>query len=77
MDEFSFAVQLDGDAIDGQLGMGIGAALFFEAMLRKPTTPERPVDKYAKAVLTYRIPLGILGVAAALLHFLVPRAVIL
>jgi len=51
--------------------------LFFEAMLRKPTTPERPVEKYAKAVLTYRIPLGILGVAAALLHFLVPRAVIL
>ena len=54
-----------------------GVALFFEALLRKPATPERPVERYAKAVLSYRIPLGILGVAAALLHFLFPSAVIL
>jgi hypothetical protein len=71
------SVPVAGDLLPAIVGMGVGAALFFEALLRKPTTPERPVEKYAKAVLTYRIPLGIVGVAVALLHFLFARAVIL
>jgi len=70
-------VPVAGDLLPAIAGLAVGAALFFEALLRKPTTPERPVEKYAKAVLTYRIPLGILAVAVALLHFLFPSAVIL
>ena len=70
-------VPVAGDLLPAIAGLAVGAALFFEALLRKPTTPERPVERYAKAVLSYRIPLGILGVAAALLHFLFPGAVIL
>ncbi len=70
-------VPVAGDLLPAIAGLAVGAALFFEALLRKPATPERPVERYAKAVLTYRIPLGILGVAAALLHFLFPSAVIL
>jgi hypothetical protein len=70
-------VPVAGDLLPAIAGLAVGVALFFEALLRKPATPERPVERYAKAVLSYRIPLGILGVAAALLHFLFPSAVIL
>jgi len=71
------SVAVVGDLLPAIAGMATGATLFFEALLRKPATPERPVERYAKAVLTYRIPLGLIGVAVALLHFLFPRAVIL
>jgi hypothetical protein len=70
-------VPVAGDLLPAIAGLAVGATLFFEALLRKPSTPERPVDRYAKAVLTYRIPLGIVCVAIALLHFLFPQAVIL
>jgi hypothetical protein len=70
-------VAVAGDLLPAIAGLAVGAALFFEALLRKPATPERPVERYAKAMLTYRIPLGLVGVAVALLHFLFPRAVIL
>ena len=70
-------VAVAGDLLPAVVGLAVGAVLFFEALLRKPSTPERPVERYAKAVLSYRIPLGIVGMAAALLHFLFPRAVIL
>jgi hypothetical protein len=71
------SVAVAGDLLPAIAGLAIGAALFFEALLRKPATPERPVERYAKAMLTYRIPLGLAGVAVALLHFLFPKAVIL
>jgi len=70
-------VPVAGDLLPAIAGLAVGVTLFFEALLRKPSTPERPVDRYAKAVLTYRIPLGIACVAIALLHFLFPQAVIL
>ncbi len=71
------SVAVVGDLLPAVTGLAIGATLFFEALLRKPSTPERRVERYAKAVLTYRIPLGLAGVAVALLHFLFPQAVIL
>ncbi len=71
------SVAVVGDLLPAVTGLAVGATLFFEALLRKPSTPERRVERYAKAVLTYRIPLGLAGVAVALLHFLFPQAVIL
>ena len=70
-------VPVAGDLLPALGGMAVGLTLFFEALLRKPATPERRVEKYAKAMLTYRVPLGLVGVAVALLHFLFPSAVIL
>jgi hypothetical protein len=70
-------VAVAGDLLPAVTGIVIGATLFFEALLRKPATHERPVDKYAKAVLSYRVPLGIAGMVVALLHFLFPAWVIL
>jgi hypothetical protein len=58
-------------------GMALGAALFFETTLRRPSATESRVDRYAKAVLSYRVPLGLAGLVVALLHFLFPGAVIL
>ncbi len=66
-----------GDLLPALGGMAVGLTLFFEALLRKPATPERRVEKVAKAVLTYRVPLGLAGVVIAILHFLFPRVVIL
>ena len=71
------SVAVVGDLLPAVTGMVVGATLFFEALLRKPSTPERPMERYAKAMLTYRIPLGLAGVAVALLHFLFPSVVIL
>jgi hypothetical protein len=71
------SVAVAGDLLPAIAGLAVGAALFFEALMRKPSTPERPVERYAKAMLTYRIPLGLAGVAVALLHFLFPKAIIL
>jgi hypothetical protein len=66
-----------GDLLPALAGLAVGLALFFEAVLRKPAAQERPVEKVAKAVLTYRVPLGVAAIVIALLHFLFPRALII
>jgi hypothetical protein len=70
-------VPVAGDLLPALAGIALGLALFFEATLRKPSPTESKVDRYAKAVLSYRVPLGLVGLAVALLHFLFPGAVIL
>ena len=70
-------IPVAGDLLPALAGMALGAALFFEASLRRPSATESKVDRYAKAVLSYRVPLGLAGIAVALLHFLFPGVVIL
>jgi len=70
-------VPVAGDLLPALAGIALGATLFFEASLRRPNPSESKVDRYAKAVLSYRVPLGLAGLAVALLHFLFPGAVIL
>jgi hypothetical protein len=70
-------VPVAGDLLPALAGIALGVALFFEATLRRPNPAESKVDRYAKAVLSYRVPLGLVGLAVALLHFLFPGAVIL
>jgi hypothetical protein len=70
-------VPVAGDLLPALAGIALGVSLFFEATLRKPSPVESKVDRYAKAVLSYRVPLGLAGLAVALLHFLFPGAVIL
>jgi len=70
-------VPVAGDLLPALAGIALGATLFFEATLRRPSPSESKVDRYAKAMLTYRVPLGLAGLAVALLHFLFPGAVIL
>jgi len=70
-------VPVAGDLLPALVGMALGAAVFFEATLRRPNPTESRIDRYAKAVLSYRVPLGLGGLAVALLHFLFPGAVIL
>ena len=71
------SVAVVGDLLPALAGLAVGLTLFFEAMLRKPAASEGKVEKVAKAVLTYRVPVGLVGVAIAVVHFLFPRAVIL
>jgi hypothetical protein len=70
-------VPVAGDLLPALAGMALGAALFFETTLRRQSATESKVDKYAKAVLSYRVPLGLAGLVVALLHFLFPGVVIL
>jgi len=70
-------VPVAGDLLPALAGIGLGVALFLEAAMRRPNPTESKVDRSAKAVLSYRVPLGLAGMAVALLHFLFPGVVIL
>jgi hypothetical protein len=44
-------------------------------VLRKPGA--KPAEGYVKAVLSYRVPIGVAALVIAVLHFLFPRTTIL
>lgn len=81
-----------GDLIPALAGLAAGGALVATALRPAQTeesAPEEeegvpqvaaadgPVEKTAQLALTYRMPLGLVGVAAAVLHFLFPGSVLL
>lgn len=68
-------VPVAGDLLPALSGMAVGAVLALEAVLRKPASPQ--VEGYVKAVLSYRVPVGLAGIVVALLHFLFAGATIL
>ena len=66
-----------GDLLPGLAGVILGGILLVEAFRTHIETRGEKVTTLSKAVLSYRVPVGIAGVAIALLHFLFPGAVIL
>ena len=71
------SVPVVGDLLPSLAGIAQGLALLVEAFRQKVESRGAQGEKLSKAVLTYRVPAGIAGVAIAVLHFLVPAAVIL
>ena len=71
------SVPVVGDLLPSLAGIAQGLALLVEAFRQKVESRGTQGEKLSKAVLTYRVPAGIAGVAIAVLHFLVPAAVIL
>jgi drug/metabolite transporter (DMT)-like permease len=69
-------VPVAGDLLPALFGMGQGAALLADAFRKRVATSER-LENVSRAVLTYRVPLGIAGIVVALVHFFVPQVVIL
>lgn len=73
-------VPVAGDILPALVGIVLGGVLLVETF--RPGS-EAQAEKYArvkeisKAVLSYRVPLGIAGVVVALAHFLFPSVVIL
>lgn len=68
-------VAVAGDLLPALGGMAVGAVLALEAVLRKPGA--KAAKGYVKAVLSYRVPIGVAALVIAVLHFLFPRATIL
>jgi hypothetical protein len=63
-----------GDLLPALTGILLGGILLFEALRAKVEGKAEQLEKLSAAVLTYRVPLGIVGVSVAFLHFLLPGA---
>jgi hypothetical protein len=70
------SVYVAGDLLPALLGIVQGAALLAEGFRQRVESSE-PLESVSKAVLTYRVPLGIAGMVVAFLHFLMPRVLFL
>jgi hypothetical protein len=64
-----------GDLIPALLGLAMGASLLLQVVRERSDLP--PVGRLERVALTYRVPLGFAGIAAAVLHFLLPAALFL
>lgn len=65
-------------AEEGEGDAGIeGSAHAAEEGSPRVVAADGPVEKTAQLALGYRVPLGLVGIAAALLHFLFPGALLL
>jgi len=66
-------VPVAGDLLPALGGIALGLIILAET-LRKEGKTDKAVDKVTDVVLTYRVPVGIAGVALGLLHFILPSA---
>lgn len=69
-------VMVVGDLLPAATGIALGLALLSGALGRQAEENE-PLKKVQSISRYYRVPLGVVGIAAALAHFFVPEAVIL
>jgi len=72
-----FGVPVVGDLIPALAGMALGVSLVLQVVHEKADLPPESLGGLQKAALTYRLPLGIAGLAAGALHFLLPQALFL
>ena len=68
-------VPVVGDLIPALLGMAMGASLVLHVVRERADLP--PPGRLERAALAYRVPLGFIGIVAAILHFLLPGALFL
>ena len=69
-------VPVAGDLFPALSGIAMGLVLLTDFFKEKVAKESEALDKAEKIALTYRMPLGMVGLAAAILHFIVPTAVI-
>ena len=67
-------VPLAGDLLPALVGLLLGGILLYEGLKARIEGKAEKLEKVTTAVLTYRVPIGIVGVAAGFLHFLLPGA---
>ncbi len=65
-----------GDLLPAAAGIALGLALLSGALDRQ-VEENRPLNKVRSISRYYRIPLGVVGIAAALAHFFLPGVVII
>ncbi len=66
-----------GDLFPSVVGMVMGIALLFEVFKQDAMFPAERADKGERGSSGYRVTLGLLGIAAAVLHFFLPERPIL
>ncbi len=66
-----------GDLFPSAIGMVMGIALLFEVFKQDALFPPEHPERSDRAPMGYRTTLGLLGMAAALLHFFLPERLIL
>ncbi len=72
-----WAVPFVGDMLPAFTGIAVGFVLLLDFFKEKSETGKDKLEKVEKTVMTYRVPLGILSVVVAIVHFLIPGALIL
>jgi hypothetical protein len=70
-------VPVVGDLLPALAGMGAGFSLIFDMYKDRTRLSARTIESIERAVLTYRIPLGLAAMAVAVLHFFLPGALFL
>ena len=70
-------VPVAGDLLPALYGISLGLLLIGGAFPKNMGSPEGSAGRPRWGVLTYRVPLGIIGVVITLLHFFIPGVVIL
>jgi hypothetical protein len=70
-------VPVIGDLLPALAGLAMGATLLVQVLREKADVPAEAITRIEKAALAYRVPLGIAGLAVAVLHFLLPGALFL
>jgi hypothetical protein len=66
-----------GDLLPALAGLAMGASLLVQVLREKADLPGEAISRMEKVALAYRVPLGLAGLAVALLHFLLPGALFL
>ena len=70
-------VPVAGDLLPALVGIGIGATLLLDVFReRVSVSGDLPLEEQ-KALVPYRIPLGLAGIAVSILHFFLPGALFL
>ena len=66
-----------GDLVPALVGITLGGALLIDYFKERVSVPVETMGKVENAVISYRIPLGVIGMIVALLHFFIPKALLL
>jgi hypothetical protein len=66
-------VLIIGDLIPSIVGLGMGIASLFEVFRQEAVFPSESAEKSERPHLDYRVTLGLLGMAVAILHFFLPE----
>lgn len=72
-----WAIPVAGDLIPALTGIAVGLILLLDSLKQKTGPEKENIAKMEKAVMTYKMPLGIFSIIVAFLHFLFPGALLL
>ena len=72
-----WAVPVAGDLLPALTGIAVGLVLLLDFLKQKAGAEKTNIEKVEKTVMTYKVPLGIISIIVAFLHFLFPGALLL